>query len=541
MRRRQPPVALIRNNILIRADIANQVDYMDVYDRLFFEEKICTPCGLRDYRPANECYSCPGLKERIKLYEHKVVKNTAYVGVPWGDQKVVENLFDISYDEEDVLDQRACPPMPHRLKWVKPLYTGKEVINGKKTPNQVKIANKWLEKKSGIIQAPPRTGKATLAAYIGTKIGYRVLILAHESHLCHQMAKEYVTMTNVEQVAERKGLNIKELILHIDKNKNIDRKTIEKACVVSVNYQKFIYSEARLKILKDMFGIVFVDECHQASAGTFSRILNSTNSRYRCGLSATPKRRDRKDIVSRIIIGPVTVKSSTTAMLPKITPVETGFSLPPSAGDPRDGGVSHIYRSKSRNKLIVKKVMQDIKDGHPGVIVPIAFKYHIDELYRMFLKEFDGDKSKVIVYKGGVVKSSKLTEFEETGKIFLGQWQMVKQGITFKKATSIHLVVPRADKYMFYQLVNRVCTPQENKRQPVVRWYVDRVPISYGGFRLIFFDEIIKMKKGNRHGNPATYILTPEDERDFFDIVHKGSAPVHKIPKNSKIKGIRRL
>lgn len=516
--RKRHPVAYIRDKIYIRQDIASAVDYDSIYDRHIFDERVCRTCPLKDARPVADCYPCRGLVDRVCMYETVLINNKPYIGVPWGDQSTVEEIFDLYYDEVDVVDQRSKPKMPYKLEWVQPLYTGKEVRNGKKTANQAAIVKKWLSVKEGIIEASPRTGKSVIAACIGTTIGLRVLIIAHESHLCHQMANEYVVMTNVAEVAAKNGLKIEDLILHIDTNSKLDIEKIKQACVVSVNYQKFIHTKQRIKLLTDLFGIIFVDECHQASATAFAQFLNSINARYRCGLSATTKRRDGRHVIGRMLIGPVTVKSSTSALIPTLTLIKTGINLPPSAPKPRDGGFKFLARSKTRNKLIVNNVMKDLAEGHPAVIVPVGFKYHIRELYQMFLEEFDNDRTKVIIYEGGVNKKDRLEKFESEGKVMIAQWSMIKQGVTLKKPTCMHLVLPRADGHMFYQLVNRICTPQLKKRKPVVRYYVDDLPLSHGSFKSVFWDEINKFRRGNKPGNPVRYDLEMKQEREFFDM-----------------------
>lgn len=527
------PQAIIEDKIYIRPDIADQVDYSSIFERIFYDEKVCRPCPLKDVRPAHECYSCRGFKERIQLHNTKLIKNVPYVGFPWGDQETIEDLFNIEYESKKVRDKRSRTPMPHKLKWVRPLYTGLEKRNGKKTANQVAIVRAWTNEMMGIIKAAPRTGKSTIAAFIGTKLGMKVLIVAHESTLCRQMAQEYVEATNVKEVAEKAGCKVSDLIHHIDTNKGLDIKKIKKACVVSVNYQKFIHTKQRLNLLKDQFGIMFVDECHQASATAFALFVNSINARYRCGLSATPERRDGKNVIGRMLLGPVTVRSSSSALIPTLTLINTGFDLPYSAPKPRDGGFKFLAKSKTRNNLIVKNVMKDLKNGHKGVIVPVGFIYHIKELKELFIKAFDGDASKVVIYKGGVDKEKRLKEFEEKGKVFIAQWSMVKQGVTLKKPTSMHLVLPRADGHMFYQLVNRICTPQEGKRKPIVRWYVDAIPLSHNCFKTVFWDEVVKYVQGNKAGNPVRYIIKPKHATKFFDLAKKEPRKFRVNPKKA--------
>jgi hypothetical protein len=514
------PIAYIREKIYIRSDIASDVDYRTIFDRHFYKEKDCSFCAFIEERPSEVCFTCRSYLGSTVLYEEKLIKGMPYVGVPWGDQLTIEKIFNIDYDDDDVVDQRAAPKMPHKLKWVKPLYTGREIVNGAKTANQVRIVEEWAEKRHGIIQASPRTGKSTCAAYIGTRMGLRVLITAHESTLCRQMAREYIAMTNVEKVARRKGLNVKELIYHIDDNEPISRARLKKACVVSVNYQKFIRDPRKARILRNLFGILFVDEVHQASATSFAEFVNRINARYRCGLSATPDRRDRKHIIGRMLIGPVTVVSDTMALIPRLSIIQTGVSLPPAlaADPPRDGGFGYLSVAKRRNVMIVENVMADLAKGHTGIIVPVGGRKHLSELRDMFVEAFDGDKSKVVTYYGGANKEKKIADFEKDGKVLVAMWQMVKQGITLKKASCLHIVLPRSDPQMFYQLANRVCTPFEGKPSPEIRIYIDDLGISRGCFNAIFWEEILKHLKGRKNVKTVRYYISKKDELQFFSI-----------------------
>jgi hypothetical protein len=518
MRLKKAPIAYIREKIYIRGDIASEVDYRTIFDRHFFKEKDCGFCAFLEDRPSEVCMTCKSYLGNTVLYEEKLIKGIPYVGVPWGDQRTIEKLFNIEYDEPGVKDQRASPAMPYKLKWVKPLYTGKEVINGAPTANQVEIVQQWAEAKHGIIEASARTGKSVCAAYIGTRMGLRVLITVHDSKLCAQMASEYVKMTNVAEVAEKHGLKVSDLIYHIDDNKPISRARLEQACVVSVNYQKFIRNPKKARVLKGMFGILFVDEVHQASAKAFAEFVNRINARYRCGLSATPDRRDKKHVIGRMLLGPVTAVSDTMAVIPQLTIVQTGLSFPPSYDPPRDGGTKYLANSRRRNNLIVANALADLEAGHEGVIIPVGTRKHLTELRDLFYAAFDHDKSKVVTYYGGVNKTKKLDEFERKGKVMIAMWQMVKQGVTIKKASSMHIILPRSDGQMFYQLANRVCTPVEGKKTPIIRIYVDNVPVSIGCFKQVFWDEIVKHMKFRKGVKTVRYYISRKEEQMFFNI-----------------------
>lgn len=513
------PIAYIREKIYVRRDIAEEVDYRRIFSRDIFKETKCASCINREFRPNDLCWGCNGWTDHVEMYEVKRIKGVEYVGVPWGDQKAIENIFDFDFDDRGVKDQRATPPMPHKLKWVKPLYTGNEKINGMKTANQVGIVHEWVKHRGGIIEASPRTGKSTMAAYIGTRLGLRVLIVTHDTALSKQMANEYIQMTNVKKVAERKGLKVEDLVLLIEKPSQITREKLENACVVAVNYQKFIYSKKRVKLMRKMFGIMFVDEVHQASATAYANFVNSIAARYRCGLSATPERRDGRHVIGRMLIGPVVVRSATSAMIPGLSLVKTGIGLPPSAGKPRDGGLKYLATSMTRNKMIVDNVMKDLEDGHEGVIIPVGSLEHMRTLRELFIKRFNDDKP-VLTYYGGINKQKRIEEFEQRGKVLIAMWQMIKQGVTLKKPTSMHLVLPRADGHMFYQLTNRVCTPVEGKRKPIIRIYVDEVGISRGCFNLILFNEILPRRRGNKDRKSVRYDVTPQELTRFMNLVH---------------------
>jgi hypothetical protein len=204
------------------------------------------------------------------------------------------------------------------------------------------------------------------------------------------------------------------------------------------------------------------------------------------------------------------------AMIPQLTLVRTGLSFPPSYDTPRDGGLKYLANSKRRNKLIVEGAMADLAAGHEGVIIPVGTRKHLAELRDMFYEAFDYDKSKVVTYYGGVNKAKKLEDFDKKGKVMIAMWQMIKQGVTIKKASSLHLVLPRSDGQMFYQLANRVCTPIEGKKNPVIRMYIDNVSVSVGCFKIIFWEEISKHLKHKKGVKTVRYYISRKDEHDFF-------------------------
>jgi Type III restriction enzyme, res subunit len=80
------------------------------------------------------------------------------------------------------------------------------------------------------------------------------------------------------------------------------------------------------------YGQVIVDECHHLPAVQFERVLREAKARYIVGLTATPQRRDERDPITEMQLGPVRFKVDAKAQ----AALERETSATPNTGSAID-------------------------------------------------------------------------------------------------------------------------------------------------------------------------------------------------------------
>lgn len=140
------------------------------------------------------------------------------------------------------------------------------------------------------IQAPPGSGKTVFGALAMARLGVRTLVLVHKSNILdawvHDLklafGKDFVPAVikgAKKQVGETVTIAMMQTI------RNMDPKDY------------------------NVFGLVIIDESHHCPSSTYLDILCNTESKYRLGLTATPKRADGLDQLIEWSCGPIRFKA----------------------------------------------------------------------------------------------------------------------------------------------------------------------------------------------------------------------------------------
>lgn len=464
-----------------------------------YNEQACARCKYFKRRPCEYCENCQSFLKNLELWSVKTINGKQYCLVPSGNLPKLEKITGIDFST--YIDLRCASKQRYTLEWTGQLRNG-NVVNGVKTADQVSIVKQWMSPsvRYGFIQAPPRTGKSVIGDYIAIKTKLRTLFVAHQKELLVNFYNGLLNNTNLRQVEHDLGRPIAKII-----EKPSDYKLIETLDYCFVTYQSFIHDFTKLKqYILGNFGLVIVDEAHQAGAEVYAKFMSQLDCKYKLGMSATPLRKDSLNRVLFNVIGPVTVKSEATGLVPKVEIIETGvcctkkFRLWTYA-------MKFLQTDDYRNDLIIKQVENDLK-SHKCIIIPVDTKSHMDKLVNQLNSKYQypiatGYHSKLPSRK------TILTEID-SGKyrVVVAIRSMIKQGIDLYAPSMIYVQSPMSAKQQpvgapfFYQLGNRVCTPYEGKPQPVIKVFIDNIPESYGCFTGLFTKEINPGLKPNSEG-----------------------------------------
>lgn len=186
---------------------------------------------------------------------------------------------------------------------------------------------------------------------------------------------------------------LKQFIIELNKSTNVMKtKSTYKICstvkdfqehdICLATYQTFLSKKGQVKLeaIKDMFTTVIVDECHRVAAKRFSSVVSRFSAKNRFGLTATDKRKDGMDFITRQILGEVRANAQIDTLVPKVYVIETNIK-PVYQYRSWNGAMQFLARSSKRKKLILDYLKRDLENGHK-IVVPVAYKRQAFELVK---------------------------------------------------------------------------------------------------------------------------------------------------------------
>jgi len=156
-------------------------------------------------------------------------------------------------------------------------------------PDQLSAARAALRRRQGFLIGPCSSGKTEILLKFASDAGERTLVIVHTERILKDWAAK---------VSERFFVPAKEVGLLYGKAKRERTLTIGMVRTVLNLIEKDPDFVRR-------WGTVILDEAHHASAATFSELINSFPARYRIAATATPKRKDGKEVLTFDAFGSV--------------------------------------------------------------------------------------------------------------------------------------------------------------------------------------------------------------------------------------------
>lgn len=219
------------------------------------------------------------------------------------------------------------------------------------------------------------------------------------------------------------------------------------------------------------FGLLVLDEVHHMAAECFIRVCQTIHAKTRLGFSATPTRPDGKTPLLHWHIGPVKVRGTILALVPKVLVRSTGWQVPPGIVY-KPGRM--VLASKAmashdgRNLEIVNFVRQSYDAGRTVLVLSDLRELHLDRLFQM-LASAGIPGQQIGYYVGGMTKQ----ELGVTKKcrVVLGTYAMCATGTDVPQWDTLVMATPRSQ---VKQPVGRVLRAMSGKKQPVILDLVDR-------------------------------------------------------------------
>lgn len=419
---------------------------------------------IENYLPEVDEYGEPILDRSLHLYGYKYHKKARCYSFCRGDRAKLEKYFGDFEIEDNTSDVR-----------LKREYEFRGVpVDGELLPlrpQQKEAAKKIIEAGYGILKAPPRFGKTTVMSYLVCKLRRRTIVFVHQIDLARQFEAEFRKCTNVNKLEAKAGRKLIGIVSKWDQLTTLD--------VAIVTWQKFHAGKGGSKQLKkhrDSFGLMLVDEGHRFSSKFSSSVIDKINARYRIGVTATPDRKDKRDVIFKQIVGPVVVKGKTPQVPLHVNLVFTGFAPKFNRWTTY---MKRIQESKTRNKLCLKKVVEEARAGR-SVLVVATLRQHIADMVS-YLKEqgikaegFHGGSRD----RDGILKRAK----NRTTQVIVGMRSMLT-GVNVPCWDVIHIAVPTSNLPNHYQEFSRVRTPVDGKTHALVHHYIDNCGAARGCYK----------------------------------------------------------
>ena len=390
----------------------------------------------------------------------------------------LESLLDVHIPFSDITDDRVISNVEY------PPF----VLELREDQEKSKVAYMYSVKKEkvpkSLIQLPTGKGKTILALNIASTLQQKTLILVHKDDLVTGWQKDIDLCFDREVVP---GL--------IKAKKRVVGKQITIATVQTLSRM----SEEELESYLDRFGLVIQDECHHVGLNIFN-IIDRFNSKYKLGLTATPKRGDGLDFVFDLFFGGIVFKSEYVAEDKDILPVDVILKESKAVYEPflydnqvfnkRDFSEEELpdkvkllsemsYEDRPRVPFLVvddclvsnkkhmigvcKDIIKEYREGH-SCIAFFTQKEHIVSYYK-YLKLFVPEETILLYYGDNKEKSDVLMERAESRQclITLATYAKATEGTNVKSWECGFLVSSVNSEKNVEQAVGRIRRRKEGK------------------------------------------------------------------------------
>lgn len=317
---------------------------------------------------------------------------------------------------------------------------------------------------SFILEAPTGVGKTWMAMELIARIRRRTLVVVHKEDVKAQWVQAAKTLLDLkpEDIGFIQG----------------DQCDVEgKKLVIGMIQSLSKPGRYPLEKFKG-FGFIIVDEVHRMGADKFSQMIWYQPAMLRMGMSATPYRRDGKDVVFQAHIGPVAVRSEVAPLTPLVLMFFSDWQLPwvnwggkhqPLPHDPgKLGKVNNLIAGDQvRNKQIAFLVVQAYKKERTTIVFSHLREKHLSRLEDAIIQA--GVPLKDIGwYVGGLNEEQRYWAGRK--RVVLATYSMASEATDLPWLDTCILTTPRAD---VKQIVGRILRQYEDKKSPVVVDIVD--------------------------------------------------------------------
>lgn len=344
-------------------------------------------------------------------------------------------------------------------------YRGKEIevsFYGDLREKQIMAVEELLAVSNGILHANTAFGKTVAAIALIAERRINTLVIVDRVSLLEQWRERLSVFLNIP---------IKEIGV-IGGGKKCPTGFIDVAVSQS------LYRENKVSELIKGYGQIICDECHHVSAVGFEQIMKNSPARYKYGLTATLKRKDGKEKIVLMQLGPVRYKDLskvTSELLHRVYVQETGIEV---KNLPEDCTINEIYDALYVNPVRNMQIVMDVRNCLGENKYPIILterKEHIEILEQALLPY-----AKVYKLHGGLKKKEResmmkeLHELpDEESRVIIATSKYIGEGFDYPILDTLFLTLPISWSGRVKQYAGRLHREYHEKKEVRIYDYLD--------------------------------------------------------------------
>jgi len=325
-------------------------------------------------------------------------------------------------------------------------------FHGKLRPYQEKAVTTLGKTQDGVLVAPCGSGKTAMAMALIARKKQPALILVHTKELLYQMAENIRYWLGEEPGIIGGG------------KRDVKRVTVS-------TLQSLRKEESTLDI-KDVFGLILVDECHHVPAMTFSDVVSRFPAKYRYGLTATPERQDGLSEIILYALGPIRYRVTMHDLekhgllsKPKLFWIPTDFAY--EYRDDFPALISALTEDAGRNEILVDLATRAACKGR-SVLLLSSRVDHCQILFRMIEKKNPGISVAITGSMKQKNRKNALDSIKQGQKSILVASSIADEGLNVPVLDTLIFATPFKAKGKVFQRVGRILRRCDGKNTPVV-------------------------------------------------------------------------
>ncbi|TRX41928.1 DEAD/DEAH box helicase [Corynebacterium guaraldiae] len=374
------------------------------------------------------------------------------------DRGTLDDVIDILKTAGYTVTRRGRTPKPQRID---------ASFAGELRPYQHSAVKQMLKHKSGMLIAPPGTGKTVMACAIIAQRQVPTAVIVPSRELATQWRQALKQFLPDVQVGQYSGTK-KKLSGEID----------------IVTAQSISRSDSKTDFLSS-YGHIIVDECHRVGAAGLTNVLAHLNVRFMLGMTATPYRSDGLDKLLPLICGPIrhTVELERPGRRDYVVHnTEFTYDSPYLFWPDLD---TALAADEDRNRLIADVITQAAQDEHT-VLVLVKRREHLAALNALLTDA----PFPVLQLHGGQKATERQAVREQIAAtphfVLLAMSQVAGEGIDLPALDTLVLAAPVSFRGVVIQQVGRVTRDTDDKESisATVHDFLDaNVPALVSAFR----------------------------------------------------------